>query len=62
MASDLKPDDEREPPTERVLSLLQKTFAFWQNSWYFDRIPADIKDLKGVIEALYQGQEREQKL
>lgn len=37
------------PPSPRVLRILSKTFALWQDTWYFDRKQIEIPHLQYFI-------------
>ena len=37
------------PPTARTLRLLAKTFALWQDTWYYDRRQQELKHLKHYL-------------
>lgn len=38
------------PPSPRILRLLSKTFALWQDTWYYDRKQREFGHLKDFIQ------------
>ena len=38
-----------EPPTPRTLRILSKTFALWQDTWYYDRRQMEVGHLQNFL-------------
>lgn len=45
------------PPTPRILSLLENTFSRWQDGWYIDRRQQEMGQLSDYLQA-YQGDDK----